>query len=343
MTRSLREEAAAEVQQAASIVSLEEVRVKYLGRKGRLTEILRSLAQLPEEQRRTVGREANALRDWLGSALAARREELRQQELHKTLESQRLDVTLPPVPFPLGRPHPITQTLDEIVEIFTHMGFAIADGPEVETDRYNFTALNIPSDHPARDMHDTFYLEGDRLLRTHTSPVQIHVMEQQSPPVRIIAPGRVFRHEAIDASHSSVFHQVEGLAVDEGLSFSDLKGILTLFVRECFGRSVGLRFRPSYFPFTEPSAEVDIHCLLCQGKGCRACQGSGWIEMLGAGMVHPRVFEAVHYDSERYTGFAFGLGVERIAMLKFGVEDMRWLYENDIRLLEQMPRHRGNA
>ncbi|MBI3292612.1 MAG: phenylalanine--tRNA ligase subunit alpha [Elusimicrobia bacterium] len=334
----LQEEVTSDLQQARTTSELEAIRVKYLGRKGRLTEVLRSLAKLSEGQRRLVGQEANALRDFLESALTARRQALRQKELEQTLKEERLDVTLPPIPFPLGHRHPITQTLSEVVEIFTHMGFAIADGPELETDYYNFTALNIPPDHPARDMQDTFYLTEEWLLRTHTSPVQIHVMERQSPPLRIVAPGRVFRHEAIDASHSAVFHQVEGLAVDEGISFSDLKGTLSLFVRHCFGPSVGLRFRPSYFPFTEPSAEVDVQCLLCQGTGCRTCGGSGWIEMLGAGMVHPKVFEAVHYDPERYTGFAFGLGVERIAMLKFGVEDMRLFYENDVRLLEQIPR-----
>ncbi|OGS17527.1 MAG: phenylalanine--tRNA ligase subunit alpha [Elusimicrobia bacterium RIFOXYA2_FULL_50_26] len=324
------------IEEAGDIETLEKVRVTVLGRKGHLTEILRGLAGLPIEQRKSTGEQANVLREELERMIADKTATLKRKSIGEKLAADRIDTTLPGFPFSRGRFHPLRQTLEEISSIFVSLGFSVAEGPELETDWYNFEALNIPPDHPARDNQDTFYLAGDkRLLRTHTSPVQVHVMEKQNPPLKVIVPGRVFRNEATDATHSAIFHQVEGLAVDERITFSYLKGILTLFVHRFFGANVDLRFRPSHFQFTEPSAEVDIQCTICKGAGCRICKGTGWLEMLGCGMVHPNVFKAVNYDPEKYTGFAFGIGVERFAMFKYGVDDIRLFYENNLKFLEQ--------
>jgi phenylalanyl-tRNA synthetase alpha chain len=316
------------IDRAQTSEELEAVRVCYLGRKGRITEILRGLKSLPVESRRRVGAEANRAKAEILARLESRRQGIRPSEVA-------VDVTLPGRRKFLGHYHPITQTLNEILEILIGMGFKEELGPEIETDYYNFEALNIPKFHPARDMFQSFYLTKDLLLRSHTSPVQIRVMEASSPPVRIVAPGRVYRTDPFDASHSPVFHQVEGLYVDEGVSFTELKGTLTKFCQEMFGSEVGVRFLPSYFPFTEPSAEVAISCIICQGKGCPVCKRTGWLEILGSGMVHPQVFKNVGYDPERYSGFAFGMGVERICMIKHRIDDIRLFYENDLRFLEQ--------
>ena len=323
-----------EAAQAKSSADLEQVRVKYLGRHGILTQFLRSLASIPVAERPEVGREANEAKAEIETLLDARLAEVTAAERRHALESQRVDLTLPgrrPSP---GTLHPLTLVQDEIVETFLGLGFAVAEGPEVESDFYNFEALNIPRDHPARDMQDTFYLSEDVLLRTHTSPVQIRTMKAHPPPVRIICPGKVFRRDA-DITHSPMFHQVEGLAVDMSISMGDLKGTLELFAREMFGPRTTIRFRPSFFPFTEPSAEVDVRCFLCGGDGCRVCKQSGWLEILGSGMVHPQVLRNVGYDPEDVTGWAFGMGVERIAMLKYGIDDIRLFFENDFRFLSQ--------
>ena len=315
--------------------ALEQIRIRILGRKGELTEILRGLGALPPEIRREVGRQANALKARIEAALEARQQTLRAALLDELAVRDAIDITLPGRPIQRGSLHPITATLYEIVEIFQRLGFSVAEGPEVELDYYNFEALNIPKDHPARDMQDTFYITDDIVLRTHTSPVQIRVMEAQPPTVKIVAPGRVYRRDA-DPTHSPMFHQVEGLLVDYGVSFADLKATLQAFVDQFFGAGTRLRFRPSYFPFTEPSAEVDIGCVMCSGAGCRVCKGSGYLEILGAGMVDPEVFRGVGYDPE-ITGFAFGMGVERIAMLRYGIDDIRLFFENDLRFLQQFP------
>ncbi len=330
--KQLEESALREIGQAQSPEVLELLRVKFLGRKGDLTLILRGLKDLDPEIRRQVGQEANRAKLVLEEALAQGLAALKAAA--RRAEAQALDVTLPGRRPPLGRLHPITRTMQEVCDILLHLGFEAVEGPEVELDWYNFEALNLPPDHPARDMQDTFYFSDQVLLRTHTSPMQIRTMEQRQPPVRIIAPGRVFRRDS-DLTHTPMFHQVEGLLVDKGVSFADLKGTLTTFVHQMFGPEVGVRFRPSYFPFTEPSAEVDIECVICRGEGCRVCKTTGWLEILGSGMVHPALFEAVHYDPEEYTGFAFGLGVERIAMLKYGIDDLRLFFENDLRFLRQ--------
>jgi phenylalanyl-tRNA synthetase alpha chain len=321
-----------EVQGATSPEDLEFLRIKYLGRKGALTGILRGLAQLDPESRRRVGQEANRAKEALEEALDQARRALK--EAARRAESLAVDVTLPGRRLPRGRIHPLNRIMAEICDIFLHLGFEAVEGPEVELDWYNFEALNLPPDHPARDMQDTFYFNDKVLLRTHTSPMQIRVMEQRRPPVRIIAPGKVYRRDS-DITHSPMFHQVEGLLVDKDVTFADLKGVLIAFVHQMFGPELGVRFRPSYFPFTEPSAEVDIACVMCGGRGCRVCQTTGWMEVLGAGMVHPAVFEAVGYDPDTYTGLAFGMGVERIAMLKYGIDDIRLFFDNDLRFLKQ--------
>jgi len=326
--------AAAGVTAARSTDELEALRVKYLGRQGLLTQLLRSIPSLPPDKRPELGRQANAAKRQIEGRLAERLAELRRAERQRELAAQRLDLTLPGRRPPRGSVHPLTRVQDEIIEIFLGLGFAVAEGPEVESDFYNFEALNIPKDHPARDMQDTFYLSDDVLLRTHTSPVQIRTMEAQPPPVRIICPGKVYRRDA-DITHSPMFHQVEGLAVDRDISMGDLKGTLELFAREMFGPRTRIRFRPSFFPFTEPSAEVDVLCFLCGGEGCRVCKQSGWLEILGSGMVHPRVLGTVGYDPEEVTGWAFGMGVERIAMLKYGIDDIRLFFDNDLRFLSQ--------
>jgi phenylalanyl-tRNA synthetase alpha chain len=320
------------IQGAQDPEALEHLRVQYLGRKGALTGVLRSLGQLDPEVRRTVGQEANRAKVVLEIALE---EALRSlKEAARAAAATAIDVTLPGRRAPRGRLHPLNRIMEEVCDVFLHLGFEAVEGPEVELDWYNFEALNLPPDHPARDMQDTFYFNDKVLLRTHTSPMQIRTMEQRRPPVRIIAPGKVYRRDS-DITHSPMFHQVEGLLVDKGVTFADLKGVLTAFVHEMFGPEVGLRFRPSYFPFTEPSAEVDIECVICRGEGCRVCKTTGWLEILGSGMVHPAVFEAVGYDPETYTGFAFGLGIERIAMLKYGIDDIRLFFDNDLRFLRQ--------
>jgi phenylalanyl-tRNA synthetase alpha chain len=321
-----------EIQGANSPEDLELLRVKYLGRKGALTNILRGLGQLDPEVRRSVGQEANRAKVALEEVLEQTQRALK--EAARRAAGSAVDVTLPGRRAFRGRLHPLNQIMAEVCDIFLHLGFEAVEGPEVELDWYNFEALNLPPDHPARDMQDTFYFSDQVLLRTHTSPMQIRTMEQRQPPVRIIAPGKVYRRDS-DITHSPMFHQVEGLLVDRGVTFADLKGVLTAFVHQMFGPEVGVRFRPSYFPFTEPSAEVDIECVICRGEGCRVCKTTGWLEVLGSGMVHPAVFEAVGYDPETYTGFAFGLGIERIAMLKYGIDDIRLFFDNDLRFLRQ--------
>ena len=314
--------------------ALQELRVKYLGKKGLLTSLMKELGALPVEERPVAGQMVNNVKARLEAEVAAMLNRIRLEDKEKKLRNERVDVTLPGRRRPLGTKHPITLVTEEIVDIFAGLGFQVAEGPEIEKDYYNFEALNMPKDHPARDMQDTFFVSDSVVLRTHTSPVQIRTMLKQPPPVRIIAPGTVYRCDS-DATHSPMFHQVEGLMVDEGITFSDLKGILTSFVNQCFGSGVGVRLRPSFFPFTEPSAEVDIACVICKGKGCRVCKNTGWLEILGSGMVDPEVFRHVSYDPETFTGFAFGMGIERIAMLKYGISDMRLLFDNDLRFLRQ--------
>jgi phenylalanyl-tRNA synthetase alpha chain len=320
---------------ARSAAELEEVRIRFLGRQGELTQLLRSLGSLSPAERPVVGAAANEAKRELEALLDSRLGEARETERAQARRQQRVDLTLPGRRPALGAIHPLTRVHDEIVAIFAGLGFSVADGPEIETDYYNFEALNIPADHPARDMQDTFYLPGGLLLRTHTSPVQVRTMLGKRPPVRIVVPGRVHRRDIPDATHSPVFHQVEGLAVDRHVTMADLKGTIELFAREMFGERSRIRFRPSFFPFTEPSAEVDVLCFLCGGEGCRVCKQSGWLEIGGSGMVHPRVLVNVGYDTEEFTGWAFGMGIERIAMLKYGVDDIRLFYENDLRFLAQ--------
>lgn len=330
----VREEAVAAIKSAATAQDIEQIRVKYLGKKGTVTEFLKSLGSIDNSVKPVVGKALNDAKNAISQEIDRRYSELKKEEAELRFKSEAVDITLngrKPVP---GRRHPINQVADEILGIFARMGFMIKEGPEIETEYYNFEALNMPKLHPARDMQDTFYVENDLLLRTHTSPVQIHVMESLTPPLRVVAPGKVYRRDA-DITHSPMFHQVEGFMVDEDVTFADLKGVLTAFSHSMFGRDTKLRFRPSFFPFTEPSAEIDISCVMCGGKGCRVCKGTGWLEILGAGMIHPEVFKAVKYDSEKYSGFAFGMGIERVTMLKYGIGDIRLFYENDIRFLEQ--------
>lgn len=313
--------------------ALEDIRVKVLGRKGELTLVLKTIGRLPPEERPEVGQLANRLKKEIEQSIKARKEALKG--LHRKSQIKGLDLTLPGRCRPLGRLHPITQVMGEVCYIFERMGFTVVHGPEIELDFYNFEALNIPPDHPARDMQDTLYIDNKVLLRTHTSPMQVRAMERQRPPLRIIAPGKVYRCDSPDISHTPMFHQVEGLMVDTDISFAGLKGVLTSFVQQIFDPDTPVRFRPSFFPFTEPSAEVDIQCVKCKGKGCRICSHTGWLEVLGAGMVHPEVFRHVGYDTEKFTGFAFGLGIERIAMLKFSIDDIRLFYDNDLHFLQQ--------
>lgn len=332
--RSVRESALTKFAHASTEDEVDQIRIEVLGRKGALTLLLRRVRELPPEGRRQAGEQANAVKQELEERIEGLLVHLREKAHQRSLSQEQVDITLPGTPLSRGGLHPITQVMAQIVDIFTRMGFQVAEGPQVELDYYNFEALNIPLDHPARDMHDTFYFSDDVLLRTHTSPVQIRVMEDHRPPIQIIAPGAVYRRDS-DVSHTPLFHQVEGLMVDEGISFAHLKGVLTFFVHEMFGEEIPLRFRPSFFPFTEPSAEVDIGCVICQGEGCRVCKGSGWLEILGAGMVDPEVFRIVGYDPEEVTGFAFGMGIERIAMLKYGINDIRLFFANDLRFLRQ--------
>ncbi|MBI4561216.1 MAG: phenylalanine--tRNA ligase subunit alpha [Candidatus Rokubacteria bacterium] len=332
--REILEGAKAGLARARSRAELEALRVRYLGRQGLLTQLLRSIPSLPPHERPELGRQGNEAKAEIEALLAQRLAEVKEAERERELAAEQPDLTLPGRRPPLGTLHPLTQVQDEIIEIFLGLGFAVAEGPEVESDFYNFEALNIPKDHPARDMQDTFYLAEEVLLRTHTSPVQIRSMKAQRPPVRVVCPGKCYRRDA-DITHSPMFHQVEGLAVDRDISMGDLKGTLELFAREMFGSGTRIRFRPSFFPFTEPSAEVDVRCFLCGGAGCRVCKQSGWLEILGSGMVHPEVLRTVGYDPEEVTGWAFGMGVERIAMLKYGIDDIRLFFENDLRFLQQ--------
>lgn len=320
--------------EAATETDLQQVRARYLGRKGEITAVMKGMGQLSAEERPLAGALANQVKDRLEAAFVERQEALRRELMQQKLVSERLDVTLPGRRQKRGYKHPITQVTEEIVAIFAALGFGVAEGPEIERDFYNFEALNIPKDHPARDMQDTFYVSEDVVLRTHTSPVQIRTMLEQKPPVRVVAPGTVYRRDS-DITHSPMFHQIEGFLVDRKVTFGDLKGILTTFITEFFGKNVDVRFRPSFFPFTEPSAEVDIQCVICGGGGCRVCGQSGWLEILGSGMIDPEVFKSVGYDTELYSGFAFGMGIERIAMLKYGVNDLRLFFENDLRFLKQ--------
>jgi phenylalanyl-tRNA synthetase alpha chain len=330
----MEKEAVEELKSVENLEQLESIRIKYFGRRGRLTEVMRGISQLSKEERPIIGQLANEIREHLNQEFDRVTVRLKQKEREDSLTTETIDITLPGRRPQLGRRHPITQTFDRIQEIFSGMGFTIAEGPEVETDYYNFEALNTPAHHPARDMHDTFYISENVLLRTHTSPMQIRFMEQHSPPIRIIVPGKVYRRDA-DITHSPMFHQVEGLLVDKRVTFSELKGVLVAFAQQMFGEKTALRFRPSFFPFTEPSAEVDISCIICGGEGCRTCSQTGWLEILGAGSVDPEVFKAVGYDPEEITGFAFGMGVERIAILRYGINDIRLLFTNDMRFLRQ--------
>lgn len=323
-----------EIGQAQSGQATESLRVKYLGRKGVLTTVLKSLGSVDPSDRPIVGREVNLLKSQIETELARLAEKFKQQEQEKDIAASQVDVTLAGRLTKPGHFHPARAVTDEITRVFAEMGFSVHTGPEIETEYYNFEALNFLKDHPARDMQDTFYVGGGYLLRTHTSPVQIHVMEKFRPPIYAVFPGAVYRRDS-DITHSPMFHQVEGLAVDEHITMGDLKGVLAVFCREMFGGTLGVRFRPSFFPFTEPSAEVDIQCVMCGGKGCRICKGSGWLEILGAGMVDPNVFKNVGIDPGRMSGFAFGMGVERIAMLKYAINDIRLFFENDMRFLEQ--------
>lgn len=334
---ALQAEATAKLAAAATPEDVEAVKVAYLGRKGAITDILKGLSALPIEERKAAGQAANAARVALEAAVETRLREIRKAQLDQQLASEKIDISHQlAFPFPVGSRHPIRRTMDEMVAIFRSLGFTVGGGPEIETDWYNFEALNIPADHPARDTQDTFYLEGyKQLLRTHTSPGQVHAMEASRPPLKIVIPGRVYRNEATDATHSAIFHQIEGLAVDRHITFADLKGTITLFIHRLFGSSIKLRFRPSHFQFTEPSAEVDIQCTICGGKGCRVCKNTGWLEVLGSGMVHPNVFKSVLYDPDQFTGFAFGLGVERFVMFMYGIDDIRLLYENNLQFLKQ--------
>nr|WP_163503230.1 phenylalanine--tRNA ligase subunit alpha [Halomonas socia] len=328
-------EARQAIDAADDIAALDDVRVRYLGKKGEITALLKGLGKLPAEQRPVAGERINEAKQLLGGELEARRQALQQAALNARLAAERLDVTLPGRGQESGGLHPVTRTLERIEGLFTRIGFDVAVGPEIEDDYHNFEALNIPAEHPARGMADTFYFDATRLLRTHTSPVQVRTMKAEQPPIRIVCPGRVYRSDS-DLTHTPMFHQVEGLLVDEGVSFADLKGTIEDFLHAFFERDdLSVRFRPSYFPFTEPSAEVDIQCVMCSGDGCRVCSHSGWLEVMGCGMVHPAVFQHSGIDSERYTGFAFGMGAERLAMLRYGVNDLRLFFDNDLRFLRQ--------
>jgi phenylalanyl-tRNA synthetase alpha chain len=337
--QELRTRALAGLAQARSTADLQQWRIAMLGKKGQLTEVLREVGRLPADERPVFGQASNQLKVELEGALEARERELKADELTQALGAERIDVTMPGRPPAAGLLHPTTQTVNQIVSIFASMGYQVVEGPEVELDYYNFEALNIPAEHPARDMWDTFYVrrgEGpDVLMRTHTSPMQVRVMEKTRPPVRVIVPGRCYRYEAQDASHESMFFQIEGLAVDEGITMADLKGTLASWARQMFGSDAKVRFRCDYFPFVEPGAEMSVTCVNCRGRGCRVCKETGWLEVLGAGMVHPRVLAGVGYDPDRYTGFAFGMGPERIAMLTYGIDDIRLFYGNDLRFLRQ--------
>ena len=323
-----------ELKSAKSLIELQQLRVKYLGKKGLVTSRLKSLSSISPELRPEYGKAINDVKGFITEELENREADLKSEEHKRLILSETLDITLPGKFTPFGREHPVNTVLAEIIGIFVPMGFEVKEGPEVELDYYNFEALNMPKDHPARDMQDTLYISEEVVLRTHTSPVQIRVMEKTKPPLKVIAPGKVYRCDA-DICHTPMFHQVEGFMVDTDISFSDLKGVLESFIHSFFNMDTPVRFRPSFFPFTEPSAEVDIGCNFCSGKGCRVCKNTGWVEILGAGMINPKVFEMVGYDPKVYSGFAFGMGVERLAMLKYSIDDIRLFFENDIRFLRQ--------
>ena len=327
--------AMAEASSSDSIKALDELRIKYLGKKGELTAILKQMGKLSAEERPVIGQLANKVRQDIEEAITSKMSVLKAKEKERKMAAESIDITLPGKQQSIGKLHPLKIVENEIKEIFLGMGFSVADGPEVEYDYYNFEALNLPPDHPARDTQDTFYITDNILLRTQTSSVQVHVMENQKPPIRIISPGCVYRSDAVDATHSPLFHQIEGLVVDKGITMSDLKGTLETLMKKLYGNDCKIRLRPHHFPFTEPSAEVDVMCFNCHGEGCRICKGEGYIELLGAGMVHPKVLEGCGIDSSVYSGFAFGMGLERIVMIRFNISDMRLLFENDLRFLEQ--------
>ncbi len=331
----IRQEALEEIENAVQPRILEELKVKYIGKKGKLTELSRAMGSLSPEERPAFGQKLNNLRKQLEEAFEKKEKEIKERLLSERLESERIDVTIPAPAAQTGSLHPLSIVRNELIEIFVRMGFDVAEGPEVETDYYNFQALNIPQDHPARDMQDTFYVTDSLLLRSQTSAMQIRTMEKQKPPIRIICPGRVFRADEADATHSPIFHQMEGLVVDKGITMCDLKSTLDIFAREVYGSDAKTKLRPSYFPFTEPSVEVDVTCSECSGKGCRVCKGSGWVEILGAGMVNPKVLAGCGIDPAVYSGFAFGMGIDRIALTRYKISDMRIMFENDVRFLEQ--------
>lgn len=332
---SILQEAMNSLKKATTKDDIEAVRIRVLGKKGELTAILKQMGSLSPEERPIIGQKANEIRNILGQEIDEKMREIKRKNLSKKLESEKIDVTMPGKHTVLGHKHPLSIVQEDINQIFIGMGFEIVDGPEVEYTKYNFDALNIPKDHPSREEQDTFYINDDILLRTQTSPVQVRVMEQQKPPIRILSPGRVFRADTVDATHSPLFHQIEGLVVDKGITFSDLKGTLETFIKRLYGEDTVVRFRPHHFPFTEPSAEVDAQCFNCGGKGCSLCKGEGFIEILGCGMVHPKVLSGCGIDPEVYSGFAFGMGLERIAMRRYNIDDMRLFFENDVRFLKQ--------
>ncbi|MFW6264637.1 MAG: phenylalanine--tRNA ligase subunit alpha [Bacillota bacterium] len=333
--KSIENEAKKLFEEVSDLKTLEDLRVEYLGKKGRITDVLRQMGKIPAEERPIIGQVANELKGRLSSLLTEKKDVLEEELKSNKLQSETIDVTLPGNKINPGHKHPLTHITEQVKDIFIVLGFTIAEGPEIENQYNNFEALNIPQYHPARDLQDTLYIDDEHVLRTHTSPVQIRTMAKEKPPIRIIAPGRVYRSDEIDASHSPVFHQLEGLVVDHGISFSDLKGTIEAFVKAIYGEDTKTRFRPSYFPFTEPSAEVDISCVICEGEGCRLCSNTGWLEVMGSGMVHPNVLEMAGIDSKEYSGFAFGMGLDRITMLKYGIHDIRLLFENDKRFLQQ--------
>ena len=333
--KQIQQKALSAFQDAREIKDVDDLKVKFLGKKGELTAILKEMGKLSAEERPVIGQMANEVRQSIEKMLEESKKRLEAAELAHRLEAEKIDVTMPGKERPEGHKHPMSIVIDEICDIFKGMGYEVADGPEVEKDYYNFEALNIPANHPAKDEQDTFYINDKIVLRTQTSPVQARVMEKGKLPIRMISPGRVYRADEVDATHSPCFHQVEGLVIDKGITFADLKGTLAEFAKELFGPDTKVKFRPHHFPFTEPSAEMDVSCFKCGGKGCRFCKGEGWIEILGCGMVHPHVFELCGIDKEEYTGFAFGVGLERVALLKYEIDDMRLLYENDIRFIKQ--------
>ncbi len=332
--QSIKDLAENEISKSSSVKGLHELKVKYLGKKGLLTSQLKALGSIPKEERREYGRVLNEIKGQIETLINTQEGRLKASELAETLKTQSIDVTIPGCATPFGRLHPITQVLDELITIFVSLGFTVEEGPEVEHDFYNFEALNFPIDHPARDMQDTFFVSDDVVLRTHTSSVQVRVMESNTPPLRVIAPGKVYRCDS-DVTHIPMFHQLEGFMVDKNIRMTDLKGTLELIMHKLFGPKTSIRLRPSFFPFTEPSAEIDISCVMCKGSGCNVCSNTGWLEILGAGMINPNVYVKAGYDPDQYTGFAFGLGIERVAMLKYGINDIRLFPENDKRFLEQ--------